>query len=84
MGVFVLWGFSLFLILIQLIAVIWVIYDVVTKQQRMPDTEKIIWIIVAIFLGLIGAIVYYFVVKASGKYEGREEILEQKDDVKVW
>jgi uncharacterized protein YpmB len=35
----------------------------------MPDVEKIIWIIVVLFLNIIGAIIYYVVVKASHKYE---------------
>ncbi|ACS34585.1 PLD nuclease N-terminal domain-containing protein [Thermococcus gammatolerans] len=59
--------------ILSLIAVIWVIYDIVTKQKRMPDTEKLIWILVALFLNIIGAIIYYLVVKASGKYEEAPE-----------
>ena len=59
--------------IISLIAVIWVIYDVLTKQKRMPDVEKVIWILVVLFLNLIGAIVYYFVVKANHKYEEPKE-----------
>ncbi len=55
--------------LIGLIALIWVIYDVLTKQTKMNTGQKVIWILVALFLGLIGAIIYYFVVKREGKYE---------------
>jgi pilus assembly protein TadC len=55
--------------LIGLIAVVWVIYDVLTIQKEMPDIEKLIWVLVALFLGLIGALVYYFIVKRSKKYE---------------
>ncbi len=62
-GIVWLWG------IIGLIAVIWVIYDVITKQKRMPDVEKVIWILVVLFLGIIGVIVYYLLVKASHKYE---------------
>jgi prolipoprotein diacylglyceryltransferase len=63
-----LWG------LIGLIATIWVIYDVLTAQKKMPDIEKLIWVLVAFFLGIIGAVIYYLIVKKSGKYEETEEL----------
>ncbi|ASJ00017.1 PLDc N-terminal domain-containing protein [Thermococcus gorgonarius] len=67
--------FSLFPLiwLLNLISVIWVTYDVITNQKKMPDAEKIIWILVALFLNLIGAIIYYLIVKASHKYEETPE-----------
>jgi prolipoprotein diacylglyceryltransferase len=65
---FMLWG------LIGLIATIWVIYDVLTAQKKMPDIEKLIWVLVAFFLGIIGAVIYYLIVKKSGKYEETEEL----------
>jgi len=66
--------------LIGLILVIWVIYDIVTKQKRMPGVEKVIWILVVLFLGIIGVIIYYFVVKASHKYEEEyNDTLTQED-----
>ena len=66
-------GIVLLFWIIGLMAVIWVIYDVLTNQKRMPDSEKIVWILVALFLNLIGAVVYYILVKASGKYEETPE-----------
>ena len=60
--------------IIGLIAMVWVIYDIVTKQKRMPDVEKVIWILVVLFLGIIGVIIYYFIVKASHKYEEPEGV----------
>jgi len=67
--VFAIWGLGMIFWILGLAAIIWVIYDVLTKQKAMPDVEKIIWIIVALFLNIIGAIIYYVVVKASHKYE---------------
>ena len=67
--VFAFVGFIWLLGIVGLVAMIWVIYDVLTKQTKMDTTQKLIWIIVALFLGLIGAIIYYFVVKKEGKYE---------------
>jgi len=71
-GIFgVLWTFALVLVLAGIALTVWAIYDIFTNQKKMPDTEKLIWVIVVVFLGLIGVIVYYLVVKANGKYEER-------------
>ncbi|WP_456321897.1 PLDc N-terminal domain-containing protein [Palaeococcus sp. (in: euryarchaeotes)] len=69
---FVFFGIFMVFWLVGLLAMLWVIYDVLTKQKAMPDTEKLIWVIVAIFLNWIGAIIYFFVIKREGKYEGSE------------
>lgn len=50
-----LWG------LIALASVIWVIYDVLTQNQRLSTIMKIVWILVALIFGILGAIVYYFI-----------------------
>ncbi|NJE85234.1 hypothetical protein E3E23_05265 [Thermococcus sp. CX2] len=76
-------GFFWILALIALAATIWVIYDVFVNQKAMPDIEKVVWVLVALFLGWIGAIIYYFVVKASGKYERPPEE-ETPDELKVY
>ncbi|AIF69956.1 hypothetical protein PAP_07835 [Palaeococcus pacificus DY20341] len=65
-------GWFMLLWLVGLLAVVWVIYDVLTKQKAMPDIEKLIWVLVAFFLGWIGAIIYYLIVKREGKYEKEE------------
>lgn len=33
------------------------------KRKFKEETEKIIWILVLVFTGVIGALIYYFVVK---------------------
>ncbi|WP_456365432.1 PLD nuclease N-terminal domain-containing protein [Thermococcus sp.] len=65
-----LWASALLLSLLGIVAVVWVIYDVLTNQKRMPDTEKVVWILVALFLTLIGALLYYLIVKREREYEG--------------
>ena len=65
-------GFMLLWWSVGLLAVVWVIYDVLTKQKAMPDIEKLIWVLVAFFLGWIGAVIYYLIVKREGKYEKEE------------
>jgi cytochrome c oxidase assembly factor CtaG len=44
---------------------IWMIVDCATNPS-LKDTDKIVWILVVIFLHLPGALVYYFVAKNGG------------------
>ena len=37
------------------------------KRKFKKDIDKVVWILVIIFLNLIGAVVYYFAVKNSNK-----------------
>ena len=37
------------------------------KRKFKEDTEKIIWVLVLIFTGIIGALIYYFIVKNKKK-----------------
>lgn len=48
---------------IALICAVWVIYDVLTNNRKLSDTEKLIWIICAILFSIITAIVYWLVKK---------------------
>jgi divalent metal cation (Fe/Co/Zn/Cd) transporter len=41
------------------------------KRDFKKDVEKIVWVIVIIFLHIIGAIIYYFVVKINDKKIGK-------------
>ncbi|MCR9142897.1 MAG: PLDc N-terminal domain-containing protein [bacterium] len=49
--------------IVALIAAVWVIYDVLTKQKRMSDGMRLVWVILAIVLNIITAILYFFIVK---------------------
>ena len=44
----------------------WMLIDCL-KRDFKKDVEKIAWVLVIIFLQLLGAIIYYFVVKISKK-----------------
>jgi len=46
--------------LIVLASVIWVIYDVVTQNQRLSGGMKVVWILAALLFGILGAAAYYF------------------------
>ena len=53
--------------LVGVICAVWVIYDVAVNQKKMDSTRKLLWIIFAVILNIITAIVYYFVVKKKQK-----------------
>lgn len=44
---------------------IWMIID--CAQRKMKDNDKVVWILIIVFLHWIGATVYYFVVKRKSK-----------------
>ncbi|MEK6913295.1 MAG: PLDc N-terminal domain-containing protein [Nanoarchaeota archaeon] len=37
------------------------------KRKFKDDSEKIIWVLVLVFTGIIGALIYYFIVKNKKK-----------------
>lgn len=43
--------------------VFWVLMIVDCATRKLPDGERIAWILVLIFTGILGATIYYFVVK---------------------
>lgn len=42
------------------------------KRKFKEDSDKIIWIIVIIFTGVIGASIYYFIVKTKDKKKNKK------------
>ena len=66
-GMFV--GFGLVVIAIGILLFLfwlWMLIDCL-KRDFKKDYEKIVWILVMIFLHILGAVIYYFVVKVGGK-----------------
>lgn len=37
------------------------------KRKYKEDSDKIVWVLVIIFTGIIGALIYYFIVKTKDK-----------------
>lgn len=72
-------GISLIIILVlALVAlaiylfVFWIMMIIdCAKRKFKTDSEKVVWILILIFLGLLGAIIYYFVVKRHSKKRKR-------------
>ena len=61
-------GFMFFMLIIVILLVLGLIFWIAmiidcTKRNFKKDSEKIVWILVLIFLGILGAVIYYFVVK---------------------
>ena len=61
-------GFMFFMLIIVILLVLGLIFWIAmiidcVKRNFKKDSEKIVWILVLIFLGVLGAIIYYFVVK---------------------
>ncbi|WP_042699270.1 PLDc N-terminal domain-containing protein [Thermococcus sp. PK] len=54
------WTISL---IIGLLSLLWVAYDIAKNQKDMGTGRKVLWIIVALLFGLIGAAAYYIVEK---------------------
>lgn len=48
------------LVLLGIIAAVWVIYDLWTKNKRLTDTEKLVWTIAAVVFSILTAVIYYF------------------------
>jgi len=65
-------GFAVFMILLMLLLfavsiallVFWVMMIVdCAKRKNLSDNERVVWILVLVFLQALGALIYYFAVK---------------------
>jgi cytochrome c biogenesis factor len=71
----ILFGLGMLGIFLQLIIgaisilafVFWILMLVDCVKRKFKDSEKIVWILVLIFTGIIGALIYYFVVKYKNR-----------------
>ncbi|EHP89082.1 PLDc N-terminal domain-containing protein [Methanotorris formicicus] len=57
---FMVFGFMWWVI--KIIVFIWVVLDIL-KRDDLETLEKILWLLVVWFLGIVGAIIYYFLSK---------------------
>lgn len=62
----ILWIFFAALGILAIIFWIFMLVDV-AKRSFKNETDKVLWILVIVLAGLIGSIVYYFVVKRKKK-----------------
>ena len=64
-------GIILVLLIIGLVIflfIFWIlmIVDAATRKFK-SDTDKVVWILIIVFLHIIGALIYYFVIKRGNK-----------------
>lgn len=52
-------GFVLFFVL-QLVMWVWMLVDCL-KNESSEGNDKVIWILLMVFLGIIGSVLYYFI-----------------------
>lgn len=70
MGMF--WIFYCFAMLLGLASVVlwvWALVDCLTRKDYESDNEKLLWALVILFAGIIGAALYYFLVKRKKEME---------------
>jgi len=64
---FIIWFVFFGLAILGFIFWIFMIIDV-AKRKFKKDNDKILWILVIVLAGIIGAVIYYFVIKRPDKY----------------
>ena len=60
MGVFFLIG------ILGMIFMVWMLIECVQRKFK-KDNDRVIWVLIIVFLNWIGALVYYFVIKRNKK-----------------
>jgi len=66
-------AFVFFFLMIFVISILstvfWILMIIdVAKRKFKNDNDKILWILVIVLTGIIGALIYYFVVKRKNKH----------------
>ena len=64
--IFLIWLAIIALAILSFIFWIFMIIDVANRKFK-SENDKIVWILVVILAGIIGALIYYFVIKKSDK-----------------
>jgi hypothetical protein len=47
--------------LLSLISVVWVIFDVMNRNKGFNQMATIMWVVITLVFGVLGAIFYYFI-----------------------
>jgi len=65
-GMVIFW--LVFIVLIILGIIFWIMMLIDAINRKYPaENDKVVWILVIVLVGVIGAIIYYFVVKRAKK-----------------
>lgn len=61
--------FGIFVAILWILAFVfclWMLIDAITRRFD-DNVEKLIWVLVIVFVNIIGALIYYFIIKAGNK-----------------
>ena len=68
LGILMVLGVLLIVGLVLFFFIFWIMMIVDAAQRKFrSDSDKIVWILIIVFLHILGAIIYYFVVKKNKK-----------------
>ena len=68
LGIFIFGMVLTFIGLIIFLTILWILMIVDAAQRDFKNKdERVIWILLLVFLGVLGAIIYYFAVKMPDK-----------------
>ena len=58
----------IFMAVFVFLFVFWILMIIdCAKREFKGENDKVVWILVLVFLGFLGAVIYYFVVKVNDK-----------------
>jgi uncharacterized membrane protein YphA (DoxX/SURF4 family) len=60
-------GFTLFFALFGILSVIFWVWMLIDCLQRRRFEDKLVWVLVLLFLNVLGAILYYLLVKSKNR-----------------
>lgn len=67
--------FWIMLVILGILGFIFWIFMIVdiAKRRFKPENDKVMWILIVIFTGIIGALIYYFMVKRKNPIRQKKE-----------
>lgn len=72
-GLFVFWAIMMVVGILGFILWLVMLIDAVRRTNWKHDSDKTLWILIIIFIGVIGAIIYYFAEKRPLDAEGKSQ-----------
>ncbi|MBW2964616.1 PLDc N-terminal domain-containing protein [Candidatus Woesearchaeota archaeon] len=70
-GILVFWFIILILVFTGIIFWLWMFIDCLVREEFEGPNDKIVWIVVLLFTSLLGAVLYFFLVRR--KFRKREK-----------
>lgn len=71
-GILIFWFIILMLVFAGVIFWLWMFIDCLVREEFEGPNDKIVWILVLLFTSLLGAILYFFLVRR--RYKRREKL----------